>query len=144
MKSENSMSLSIDALSQNESFIRSTVAAFCVQLNPTIEQIGDIKTAVSEAVTNAIVHAYSNEGGKVEIEVLLKGSVVKITISDKGKGISDVQKAMQPFYTSSPVEERSGMGFTVMQAMMDKVTVESKVDKGTVVTLKKDLNKKDA
>lgn len=144
MKSENSMSLSIDALSQNESFIRSTVAAFCVQLNPTMEQIGDIKTAVSEAVTNAIVHAYSNEGGKVDIEVILKGSVVKIIISDKGKGISDVQKAMQPFYTSSPVEERSGMGFTVMQAMMDKVAVESKVDKGTVVTLKKDLNKKDA
>lgn len=144
MKSENSMSLCIDALSQNESFIRSTVAAFCVQLNPTIEQIGDIKTAVSEAITNAVVHAYSNEGGKVEVDVLLKNSVVKIIISDKGKGISDVQKAMQPFYTSSPVEERSGMGFTVMQAMMDKVTVDSKVDKGTVVTLKKDLNKKDA
>ncbi len=144
MKSENSMLLSINALPQNESFIRSTVAAFCVQLNPTMEQIGDIKTAVSEAITNAVVHAYSNEGGVIEIEVSLKGSVVKIVISDKGKGIDDVQKAMQPFYTSSPVEERSGMGFTVMQAMMDTVKVESKAGKGTTVTLKKDMSVKDA
>jgi len=135
---ENKMTLSFLAVSENESFARSAVAAFCLGLNPTIEEIGDIKTAVSEAVTNSIVHGYGNSGkGFVTITVAVNGETVTIKIADEGKGIDDVSKAMQPFFTSGDIEERSGMGFTVMQAMMDEVTVESQPKSGTTVFMKK-------
>lgn len=138
---ENKMTLSFLAVSANESFSRSAVAAFCLGVNPTIEEIGDIKTAVSEAVTNCIVHGYQNSGaGFVTIEVGTHENVVEITVSDTGKGIDDVSKAMQPFFTSGSVDERSGMGFTVMQAMTDEVKVESEPGKGTKVTLIKKIS----
>lgn len=137
---ENKMTLSFLAVSENESFARSTVAAFCLGLNPTIEEIGDIKTAVSEAVTNSVVHGYGNSGkGYVAITVSVSDKTVNIQVADEGKGIDDVSKAMQPFFTSGDIEERSGMGFTVMQAMMDEVSVTSKPNSGTTVFMKKEI-----
>jgi stage II sporulation protein AB (anti-sigma F factor) len=137
---ENKMTLTFLAVSANESFSRSAVAAFCLGLNPTIEEIGDIKTAVSEAVTNSIVHGYSSSGeGYVEITVITRRDEVVIEVRDTGKGIEDISKAMQPFFTSGSVDERSGMGFTVMQAMMDTVTVESELNKGTLVRMTKKI-----
>lgn len=124
----NKMILTIDAKSQNESFARSVVAAFFSQLNPTIEQIDDLKTAVSEAVTNSIVHGYQgSQQGKIEIKCMLEyeHKFLQVHIIDYGKGIDDVNKAMQPFYTTVQSGERSGMGFTVMQAFCDKVEVAS-------------------
>ena len=124
----NKMILTIEAKSQNESFARSVVAAFFSQLNPTIEQIEDVKTAVSEAVTNSIVHGYQGaQQGKIEIRCILnfEDKILQVHIVDYGKGIDDISKAMQPFYTSVQSGERSGMGFTVMQAFCDKVEVAS-------------------
>jgi stage II sporulation protein AB (anti-sigma F factor) len=123
--------------SQNESFARVAVAAFVSQLDPTIEEITDVKTAVSEAVTNAIIHGYENKDGIVTIEAYLKGNEATIIISDAGVGINDVKEAMQPLYTSRPDLERSGMGFTVMETFMDSLNVESEKGKGTKVILKK-------
>ena len=135
----NKITLSIQAKSQNESFARSTVAAFFSQLNPTIEQIEDLKTAVSEAVTNCIVHGYEgSQQGKIEIKCMLdyQQKFIQVQIVDYGKGIDDVTKAMQPFYTTVQSGERSGMGFTVMQAFCDKVEVAS-ANGCTSVLLKK-------
>lgn len=142
---ENKMTLSFLAVSANESFSRSAVAAFCLGANPSIEEIGDIKTAVSEAVTNSIVHGYQNSGkGMVVINVTARENSVEIEVSDAGKGIDDVAKAMQPFFTSGVIDERSGMGFTVMQAMMDEVTVTSKPGAGTKVLMLKKIGEADA
>lgn len=138
MKSEE-MKLKIEALPINESFSRSTVAAFCSRLNPTVEEIGDIKTAVSEAVTNSIVHGYEYRGGIIDITAVLKGREIIIRITDYGKGIKDIEGARLPFFTTLPEEERSGMGFTVMETFMDELTVESELGKGTTVTLRKYL-----
>ncbi len=136
MKYDNEMKLTISAISTNESFARSVVAAFCVPINPTIEEIGDIKTAVSEAVTNSIVHGYRSSGeGNIDIYCMIVDNIVNIRIVDYGAGIPDVKKAMQPFFTSGNNEERSGMGFTVMQALMDEITVKSTVGNGTEVEL---------
>ena len=140
MKYDNEMTLTVSSKSCNESFARSAVGAFCAQLNPTIEEIGDIKTAVSEAVTNSIVHGYNyEENGKIDIWVGLnvEKNAVYIKICDHGKGIPDVAKAMQPFFTSAPDLERSGMGFCVMQAFMDSVDVKSTPGEGTKVTMTK-------
>ncbi len=134
---KNTMQMRLDALSQNEAFARVVVGAFFSQLNPTLEELADVKTAVSEAITNAVVHAYQGKGGQIEITVELEGEGMTVTIRDFGKGIEDVDKAMQPFYTTGPAEERSGMGFAVMQAFMDEMTVSSEVGKGTSVTMKK-------
>lgn len=142
MKYLNQMTMNIPARSINEGFARTVVAGFCAQLDPTIEEIGDIKTAVSEAVTNCIVHAYgNNESGKIQITVTAKADKVEIKIKDYGAGIEDVSKAMQPFFTSSQSEERSGMGFTVMQALTDKVKVRSKIGVGTTVTMIKTIDR---
>ena len=123
----NSMKLTIEAKSENESFARSVVAAFFVQINPTIEQVEDIKTAVSEAVTNCIVHGYeSAQQGTIEIVCKLTEDTLFVEISDFGKGIENVEQAMRPFYTTVSTGERSGMGFTVMQAFCDTVEVNSK------------------
>ena len=140
MKSENQMNMTVISKSSNESFSRAAVSAFVAQLDPTIEEISDIKTAVSEAVTNCIVHAYNNSLGKIYITVqLYDDRTVKIKIKDKGCGINDIDLAMQPMY-SSLGGERAGLGFAVMQSFTDKLKVSSKVDKGTVVTLTKKLS----
>ena len=126
--------------SANESFARVAVSAFVTQLDPTIEEINDIKTAVSEAVTNCIVHAYKNEIGNIYIQVrILECNVVEIKIRDKGCGIPDVDRAMEPLYTTAG-GERAGLGFAVMQSFMDNLRVVSKVGKGTTVTMKKRIS----
>lgn len=137
MKYCNEMSVRFKALSENESFARICVAGFCASINPTIDEINDIKTAVSEAVTNCIVHAYPNSVGDVVIDVKLTEKDVYISITDFGIGIDDISKAKQPFYTSKPNDERSGMGFTVMEGFMDCLEVTSKPNKGVVVTMRK-------
>lgn len=136
---KNTMKLTFSALSENEAFARNAVAAFCVGLDPTIDQINDIKTAVSEAVTNSIVHAYATDSPDnfVVIETEIEDDSVHIVISDTGIGIEDIGRAMQPFYTTKPEQERSGMGFTVMESFMDTLTVESNMPTGTVVSMTK-------
>lgn len=137
MEFENQATIIFKAKSVNEYFARAAVAAFIMQLNPTVEQMNDVKTAVSEAVTNCIVHAYANKEELIEISCGIKGKELHISITDTGKGISDIEKAMQPFYTTCPQEERSGMGFTVMETFMDSLAVRHNTPKGTVVTMTK-------
>ncbi|WP_442870637.1 anti-sigma F factor [Clostridium sp. Cult3] len=131
------MRLEFLSKSTNESFARVVVAAFASQLDPTIEELSDIKTAVSEAVTNAIIHGYEYSEGIVIVESTIQGNRIEIIVEDKGKGIDDVQKAMEPFYTSKPDLERSGMGFTVMETFMDELMVESQLGNGTKVKMAK-------
>lgn len=132
----NKMQLKLPSLSANEGMARAAVAAFCAQLDPSALEIADIKCAVSEAVTNCIVHAYRNTSGVIYINVsLLEGRVAKIEIKDKGCGIEDVKEARQPLFTTDAASERSGMGFTVMESFTDSVRVSSKIGKGTSVTL---------
>jgi stage II sporulation protein AB (anti-sigma F factor) len=138
---ENEMKLEFISKSSNEAFARITVAAFASQLDPTIEELADIKTAVSEAVTNCIIHGYENTTGIVKIIGKLKGNKIILEISDNGKGIENVEVAKEPLYTTKPNLERSGMGFTIMESFMDKVEVESIVDIGTKVTLEKSIKK---
>ena len=123
--------------SSNESFARVAVAAFVAQLDPTIEEITDVKTAISEAVTNSIIHGYENKRGIITIEAEIDGNELIVGVIDNGVGISDVEEAMQPLYTSRPDLERSGMGFTVMETFMDKLEVVSEKGKGTKVIMKK-------
>ena len=145
MKPCNTMKLQFEGRSVNEAFSRTAVAAFVAQLDPTIEEISDIKTAVSEAVTNCIVHGYRNRLGVVYITAnLYPDSRLSIKIRDKGCGISDVKKAMEPMYTTAPEEERAGLGFAVMQSLMDKVKVTSKEGKGTTVALERVIRCKEA
>lgn len=139
MSYNNELKLEFLSLSENEGFARSCVASFCLPLNPSVEVITDIKTAVSEAVTNCVVHAYPNTVGKIEILVKLTQNEIYISVKDFGVGIEDVIKAKEPFYTSKPETERSGMGFTVMESFMDNVTVTSKINVGTEVVLIKKL-----
>ncbi len=134
---ENRMELRFEALPQNEAFARVAVAAFAVQLCPTLPEMADIKTAVSEAVTNAIVHGYSNQGGTVVMAADFADRLLTISIHDDGCGIRDVEAAMQPFYSTGDGAERSGMGFCVMQTFMDAVEVDSTPGEGTTVTLRK-------
>ena len=135
----NEMSIIFDAISTNEGFARVAVAAFVTHLNPTVEEMADIKTAVSEAVTNCIIHGYENRGGKIYIHCTIENGVLYIEIKDKGVGIEDVEKAMEPLYTSKPELERSGMGFYFMEAFMDELEVESTPSKGTTVKMQKKL-----
>lgn len=131
----------IPSLSVNESVARSVIAAFCAQANPTAIDIADIKCAVSEAITNCIVHGYKNSIGNIYIDVkICENDLIKITVKDNGCGISDVKLARQPLYTTDAENERSGMGFTVMESFMDKLTVRSGLGKGTTVTMTKRLN----
>ena len=139
MKSKNIMELRLLSLSENESFARSVVGAFAAQLNPTLEEVADIKTAVSEAVTNSIVHAYPKKIGDICIVAELFADCITIKITDYGIGIDDVNQARQPFYSTSGDELRSGMGFTVMETFMSKVTVESKKGYGTTVFMRKKI-----
>ena len=136
---KNEMKLEFLSKSSNEAFARITVAAFVSQLDPTIDELSDIKTAVSEAVTNSIIHGYENEEGTVKITAKIFANTIEIEISDNGKGIENVEQAMKPLYTSKPNLERSGMGFTIMESFMDDIKVESSLGFGTKVTLRKKI-----
>ena len=141
MDHTNEMQLIFDSRSSNESFARVTVAAFMTSLNPTVEEVSDVKTAVSEAVTNAIIHGYENEIHKISIVCRIEEKQICITVEDKGRGIENVEEAMQPMYTTKSEAERSGMGFAFMEAFMDSVEVASEVGKGTRVKMKKTIGK---
>lgn len=138
---DNEMKLEFLSKSSNEAFARITVAAFASQLDPTIEEISDIKTAVSEAVTNCIIHAYEGKVQKIEVRCRMQGRVIWVDVIDKGIGIENISKAMEPMFTTKPEKDRSGMGFTFMEAFMDEVTVESQVGDGTTVHMKKTIGR---
>ncbi len=133
------MYMEIDSVSENENFARVAVATFVSRLNPTLEEIADIKTAVSEAVTNAIIHGYEGCEGIVYITCEIEDDMVHITIEDKGKGIENVAQAREPLFTTKPDEERSGMGFVFMEVFMDELSVESKLMEGTVIKMSKKI-----
>lgn len=141
MSYDNFMKIEFLSKSNNEGFARVAVAAFVSQLDPTIEELSEIKTAVSEAVTNSIVHAYEDELGMIAISAQIKEDTVNIQIKDKGKGILDIEKAKEPLFTTKPDLERSGMGFTIMENFMDKLVVKSEPDKGTTVSMSKRIKK---
>ena len=135
------MTLEFESRPCNESFARVSAAAFLAQLNPTVEEVADVKTAVSEAVTNAIIHGYEKRQGKIRIFCRISENQFFMEVSDKGKGILNVEEAMQPMYTTKPEEDSSGMGFAFMEAFMDEVKVESEPEKGTCVRMKKIIGK---
>ena len=139
-KASNELLLEFSSHSSNEGFARTAVACFAAQMDPTLNELEDIKTSVSEAVTNAIVHAYPDSIGKVQIRVrICEGQVLEIVVKDRGRGIPDVMKARQPMYTTGG-EERSGMGFTIMESFMDQLTVKSVSGRGTSVSMRKKLS----
>lgn len=141
-KTRNKIRLEFAAVSDNESFARMVVAAFIAPLNPTLEELSDVKTAISEAVTNAVIHGYENRNSledRVYMECMLRGDVLEVEISDSGTGIEDVSLAMEPLYTSKPDQDRSGMGFSFMEAFMDNLEVESEAGCGTLVRMCKKI-----
>lgn len=140
---ENEMKLEFISKSENEAFARIAVAAFSAQLDPKLEEISDIKTAVSEAVTNAIVHGYEDKEGIIKIECKLFANSIEIEIEDKGKGIENIEKAREPLYTSKPELERTGMGFTIMENFMDEIKIISEINVGTKIIMKKMIKKED-
>ncbi len=137
MKYKNYMKIEFDSRSQNEAFARVVVAAFASQLDPTVEEIIDVKTAVSEAVTNAIIHGYEDSTGLVIVICRIEGNEIEIIVEDSGHGIDNIEQARQPLYTSKPQLERSGMGFTVMETFMDEIEVYSEPEKGTTIKMVK-------
>lgn len=139
MSTYNEMKLEFSSYSENESFARTVVSAFIARMDPTLEELADVKTAVSEAVTNAIIHGYEKNPGKVTIYGKIEGNTVYLEISDEGEGICDISKAMEPLYTSKPELDRSGMGFAFMEAFMDDVEVDSAPGQGTTVRMVKQL-----
>lgn len=140
MKTVNSMKITFPAMSKNESLARSVAAAFAAQADPTVEELTDIRSAVCEAVTNAIVHGYRNSEGEITLTLkMTEGNCLYIKITDKGCGIPDIKQAMEPLFTTAPEEERAGLGFAVMEAFTDSLKVTSRVGKGTSVTMKKQL-----
>ncbi|MBP3664434.1 MAG: anti-sigma F factor [Tyzzerella sp.] len=141
MTHKNEMELVFESRSVNEGFARVAVAAFLTQLNPTLEEVSDVKTAVSEAVTNAIIHGYEKEIEKIWIRCSLHEQTLYIEVEDRGKGIEDIEKAMEPLFTTKPELERSGMGFSFMEAFMDQIQVESQLGKGTIVKMQKTIGK---
>lgn len=140
MKTVNSMKITFPAMSKNESLARSCAAAFAAQADPTVEELTDIRSAVCEAVTNAIVHGYRDSGGDITLTLkMTEDNCLYIKVTDKGCGIPDIKKAMEPLFTTAPEEERAGLGFAVMEAFTDSLKVTSRVGKGTSVTMKKQL-----
>lgn len=140
---ENEMKLEFLSKSNNEAFARITVAAFASQLDPTIEEMADIKTAVSEAVTNCIIHGYEEKEGMIRIVAKIQGDMLEVEITDNGKGIEDIEMARKPLYTSKPNLERSGMGFTIMESFMDEMQIESIVGMGTKITMRKRIQQEE-
>lgn len=140
MEQKNSMQLKFLSLSENEVFARTVIAAFCLPLNPSVSELNDVKTAVSEAVTNAVVHAYPDTPGYIYMNAERIGKELHIKISDEGIGIENLEEAIEPFYTSRPDEERSGMGFTIMQTFMEDVEIFSTPNKGTEVVMRKTVS----
>lgn len=138
-KPEN-LKMELEALSKNEEFARVAVAAFMARLNPTLEEVDDVKTAVSEAVTNAVIHGYQGEGGIIYLDVEVRGQELSVIIKDTGVGIPNIKQAMEPMFTTDPDGERSGMGFSFMEAFMDQVEVKSAPGDGTVVIMNKKIN----
>ncbi len=136
---KNKMSIIFDGISENEGLARIVAASFATNLNPTLEEIADIKIAVSEAVTNAIVHGYENEDGQVTMNLIIEGDKLYIEIIDNGCGIEDTKKAMEPMYTTKPEQERTGMGFVFMEVFMDELTVDSTLGEGTRVKMVKTI-----
>lgn len=136
---KNEMKTEFSSIAENESFARTVAAAFVLELDPTIEEISEIKTAISEAVTNAIIHGYGNSGGVITLTGRINENSVVFTVSDKGKGIENINKAREPLYSGSEDMERSGMGFTIMEAFMDSISVESIVGRGTTVVMTKTI-----
>ena len=136
---ENEMKIEFDSRSCNEGFIRVAVSAFMTQLNPTLEEVADVKTAVSEAVTNCIVHAYDGKVEKITVSCHIEGNALCLSVKDTGCGIPDIEKAMEPLFTTRPEMERSGMGFAFMEAFMDEVHVESTPGHGTTVSMRKEI-----
>ena len=132
--------MEIESLSRNEEFARVVVSVFMARMNPTLEELDDVKTAVSEAVTNAVIHGYQGNGGIIYLEVERLNQELTVTVRDTGIGMPNIVQAMEPMFTTDPEGERSGMGFSFMEAFMDEVRVESEPDKGTVVTMKKKIN----
>ncbi len=141
MDNTNRMILEFESRSKNESFARTVVAAFAATMDPTLEELADIKTAVSEAVTNSIIHGYTDCLGMITMRCLINGNELTVEIEDTGAGIKDISKAMEPLYTTRPELERSGMGFSFMEAFMDQLEVESTLGKGTIVRMKKKIGK---
>lgn len=137
MEFDNYFKLEFDAKNVNESFARGVVALFCMELKPTVSEINDIKTAVSEAVTNSIVHGYDNKGGTVVLEAGIKNNVLDVTVTDYGVGINDIDMALQPFFTTKSDEEHSGMGFTLMDSFMSSLEVEKNKPSGLIVHMRK-------
>ena len=137
MENTNEMTIIFDSRPANEALARVAVASFCTQLNPTLEEVSDLKTAVSEAVTNCIIHGYEGRIHKIQMDCRLDGQELKVDVIDHGVGIPDIKKAMEPLFTTKPDKDRSGMGFTFMEAFMDEVSVESEVGHGTTVHMKK-------
>lgn len=137
MEFDNYFKLEFDAKKINESFARGVVAMFCMELSPTLSEINDIKTAVSEAVTNSIVHGYEEKGGKIVLEAGIKGKTIDIKVIDEGIGIKDIDMALQPFFTTKSDEEHSGMGFTLMDSFMDSLEVTSVAPHGLIVHMQK-------
>ena len=133
------MKLIIESVSENESFARTVVAAYITRLDPTLEELADVKTAVSEAVTNSIIHGYNGKSGEIEITCEIQEREVIVRVTDTGIGITDIKKAMEPLYTTKPEWERSGMGFAFMEAFMDSLEVESTPGEGTTVRMKKKI-----
>ena len=139
MGNSNEMTIIFDSRPENEGLARGAAAAFCTQLNPTLEEVADLKTAVSEAVTNCIIHGYQGEVHKIRMKCVRKERTIYLDIEDDGIGIADVEKAMEPLYTTRADQDRSGMGFTFMDAFMDEVKVTSQVGKGTCVHMSKKI-----
>ena len=137
---KNSMEIKFKAIAENEAFARNVVASFILPLNPSLSELEDIKTAVNEAITNVIVHAYPDKTGYVNMKIVTNDNKINITVSDNGIGIQDIERALTPFYTSKPNEERSGMGFTVMESFMDKLEVKNNKE-GLTVSMSKELEK---
>lgn len=141
MRNTNEMEVIFDSCSANERFARVAVAAFLTQLNPTVEEVSDVKTAVSEAVTNSIIHGYENKIHKISIKCQIINTLFIVIVKDEGRGIADVETAMMPMFTTKPEQDRSGMGFSFMEAFMDKIEVESTPGVGTTVRMEKTIGK---
>ncbi len=137
----NMMKLEFLSTSENERFARSVISAFVLETDPTMQELSELKTAVSEAVTNAVIHGYGDNYGLIRMEAKINNNTIEVIISDKGRGIRDIEKAMEPMYTESCETERSGLGFTIMQTFMDEVSVESEVGRGTKITMRKELKR---